>query len=125
MARALVISPGNAPAPWEAYGADWAEIDGQRAGYLVTRTLVPGESEVLYLEVAAEFRRQGVAESLLREAIARAPGEWFLEVRESNFAARMLYEKLGFVNVGRRENYYPDGPGKKPEAGIVFRFRTG
>ena len=125
MARAPVIRVGNAPPPWQDYSADWAEIDGQRAGYLVARSVAPGESEVLYIEVEPAFRRQGIAEMLLREAIERAPGEWFLEVRDSNLAAQKLYEKLGFVNVGRRENYYPGGLGEKPEAGIVFRLRTG
>jgi ribosomal-protein-alanine N-acetyltransferase len=30
----------------------------------------------------------------------------FLEVRESNSAARRLYGALGFAQVGRRRNYY-------------------
>ena len=30
----------------------------------------------------------------------------FLEVRENNTAARKLYEKTGFVEVGMRKNYY-------------------
>ena len=29
-----------------------------------------------------------------------------LEVRDSNAPARALYEKLGFLEVGRRKNYY-------------------
>ena len=31
-----------------------------------------------------------------------------LEVRESNTAARQLYEKLGFVEIGGRPDYYRD-----------------
>ena len=31
-----------------------------------------------------------------------------LEVRDSNTAAQSLYEKLGFVRVGRRKGYYSD-----------------
>ena len=123
MARALVIRQGNAPSPWQDYPADLAEVDGIRAGYLVTRVVAPGESEVLYLEVEPAFRRQGIAEALLRSALERTSGDWFLEVRESNLAAQALYKKLGFVNVGVRPNYYPDGPGEKPESGIVFRWR--
>jgi ribosomal-protein-alanine N-acetyltransferase len=33
---------------------------------------------------------------------------WHLEVREGNAAARNLYQKLGFVEVGRRRAYYSD-----------------
>ena len=32
----------------------------------------------------------------------------FLEVRESNIAARKLYEKAGFEPTGRRKSYYTD-----------------
>lgn len=30
----------------------------------------------------------------------------YLEVREHNPSARALYEKLGFVEVGKRKDYY-------------------
>jgi hypothetical protein len=32
----------------------------------------------------------------------------YLEVRLSNITAIKLYEKLGFREIGRRSNYYPD-----------------
>jgi RimJ/RimL family protein N-acetyltransferase len=32
----------------------------------------------------------------------------YLEVRLSNISAIKLYEKLGFREIGRRSNYYPD-----------------
>lgn len=48
-------------------------------------------------------------EALLDEA--RQNGEAvFLEVRESNMAARRLYEKLGFAETGRRRGYYANPP---------------
>jgi ribosomal protein S18 acetylase RimI-like enzyme len=68
--------------------------------------------------VHPEFRRLGVATELLRAEIARWPGAHFLEVRESNIAARSLYEGLGFQAVGTRPGYY-DNP---PETGIVMRI---
>ena len=50
----------------------------------------------------------------------RRPGEFFLEVRESNLAARDLFRKLGFEQVGVRPGYY-DHPA---EAAIVMRVRS-
>ena len=38
-----------------------------------------------------------------------------LEVRESNSAARKLYEKCGFVQSGRRQRYY-----KQPEEDAIL-----
>jgi len=42
----------------------------------------------------------------------------FLEVRESNLAARKLYEKLRFKSVGRRTSYYRE----PQEDAIVYRY---
>ena len=57
-----------------------------------------------------EYRRQGVGEALLKEVIRRGREQelsvLYLEVRASNDPAIALYEKHGFVEVGRRKNYY-------------------
>ena len=50
--------------------------------------------------------------------LSRCPGVHFLEVRQSNSAARRLYEGLGFQAVGERPAYYDD----PPETGIVMRI---
>jgi len=81
-----------------------AEKDGRVCGFMVTRDLT-GEIEVLNLAVASEFRRQGVARTLLKSIETNAV---FLEVRESNEPARNLYENLGFTVVGVRSEYYDD-----------------
>jgi [ribosomal protein S18]-alanine N-acetyltransferase len=88
------------------------------AGFLVTRQVAAGECEILNIGVAVEFRRRGVASALVREALRQSPGLCFLEVRESNHAARRLYESLGFKPAGIRRNYYT-GP---DEAAIVMRI---
>ncbi|TQF76591.1 ribosomal-protein-alanine acetyltransferase, partial [Elioraea sp. Yellowstone] len=43
------------------------------------------------------------------EAQARGAGRLFLEVAVGNAAARRLYGRLGFREVGQRRGYYPDG----------------
>ncbi|SFC28666.1 ribosomal-protein-alanine N-acetyltransferase [Marinospirillum celere] len=68
------------------------------------------EAEVLYVLVAPQFRRQGLAKQLLKQAIFRAQQEkaerLLLEVRASNQAACLLYQHLGFALDGRRKGYY-------------------
>ena len=91
-----------------------AERDGQVCGFIVSRDLA-GEIEVLNLASAPESRRQGVASALLASLDA---SEIFLEVRESNAAARKLYEKLGFFAVGTGPEYYDD----PVETAIVMRL---
>ena len=44
----------------------------------------------------------------------------FLEVRESNAAARTLYEKAGFEQTGRRHSYYTS----PLEDAILYRLRA-
>jgi ribosomal-protein-alanine acetyltransferase len=88
------------------------------AGFLVTREAGPGEHEILNLAVDPAERRTGIARRLLEEALARAPGMWFLEVRASNQAAIRLYESAGFALAGRRSGYYQE----PAEEAIVMRL---
>ena len=67
------------------------------------------------------FQREGIGRRLLEELMSRAretgADALFLEVRESNTAARSLYEQVGFEPTGRRKSYY-----KEPqEDGILYR----
>lgn len=79
------------------------------AGYLIGRDAA-GTGEILNLAVAPEVRRQGLAKRLLHRGLAqfahRRSEEVFLEVRESNLAARELYGAAGFRPVGMRSGYY-------------------
>jgi len=83
-----------------------AEAGGAAVGFVAARNLTVGEYEVLNLAVALDWRRNGIARRLLEHAISTEPGQWFLEVRESNLPARQLYARLGFQCVGRRARYY-------------------
>ena len=88
------------------------------AGFLVTRQVTPGESEILNMAVDPAERRTGIARRLLADALARFKGAWFLEVRASNVAAIRLYESAGFTRAGERKNYYYE----PPEDALVMRF---
>lgn len=78
-------------------------------GFLVAQHLA-AEWELENLVVAPSSRRQGLGEQLLHALLATARETKsecvFLEVRESNSAARSLYEKTGFEQTGSRKAYY-------------------
>jgi ribosomal protein S18 acetylase RimI-like enzyme/glycosyltransferase involved in cell wall biosynthesis len=92
--------------------------DRRVAGFLVSRSVADKEREILNIAIHPDFRRLHIATELLRAELSRWPGVHFLEVRESNAAARRLYEGLGFQAVGERPAYY-DNP---IETGIVMRI---
>ena len=106
------------PEEYLVYDCLVAVEDGRVAGFLVSRRTAPDQREILNLCVDPSRRRQGVARRLLEHALASVPGEWFLEVRESNEAAFNLYKQFGFHPFGRREDYYRD----PAEAAIVMKI---
>jgi len=104
-------------APWDPAGYEIlvAELDSRVVGFLVSRTITDGEREILNLAVAPQYRRRGIARSLVLPVLC---GTVFLEVRESNSAALALYNSLGFQELTRRRGYYTD----PPEGAIVLKF---
>jgi ribosomal-protein-alanine acetyltransferase len=88
-----------------------AESSGEVVGFLICRELVGrstqnrGEREILNLAVHPARRRRGIARALLRDEL-KSNDIYYLEVRESNLAAQLLYRTLGFSEVGRRPEYY-------------------
>jgi [ribosomal protein S18]-alanine N-acetyltransferase len=90
-------------------------------GFVVAQVL-GDEWEIENVVVAADARRRGLGtelvSSLLEQARARGARSIFLEVRESNAAARRLYTKSGFMPAGRRKGYYAD----PPEDALLFRY---
>lgn len=83
---------------------------GSICGFACGRLMGAGDTEILRLVVRGNCRRQGLGLMLLGfllERLRQAGGRrCFLEFRESNGAARGLYEKSGFILTGRRKNYY-------------------
>lgn len=85
------------------------EEDAVLQGFLVARS-VDREWEIENIAVAESDRRRGLGTGLLSEFLdfIRREGATsvFLEVRESNHAARAFYEKWSFIESGHRPRYY-------------------
>ena len=89
---------------------------------------VAGESEILNIAVAVDFKRQGIARQLLSFVIdgyRRVAGDtievMFLEVRASNKAAITLYREMGFEHIGVRKRYYLLGNNGREDALVLKR----
>ena len=83
--------------------------DGELIGYGGFWFLA-GEAHITKLTIDEPYRYQGLGSILLRYLLhkGREAGATTarLEVRQSNGAARSLYEKFGFEEVGLRKGYY-------------------
>ena len=77
------------------YGGMWHVVD---------------EGQITNIAVRKNFRGMQIGSRLLSELIGWAQKKEIsvigLEVRAGNEAARALYQKFGFVPVGRRKDYY-------------------
>jgi [ribosomal protein S18]-alanine N-acetyltransferase len=86
-----------------------AVVAGAVVGAALVR-VVAGEGELLRIAVHPAARRQGIAHALLGVVLSASadacPLGIHLEVRASNVAARHLYARQGFIDHGRRRDYY-------------------
>ncbi len=115
------IHEASVPAPWSAktfsnmlnkpnvlalLGAD----AGVPVGFVIAQS-AGDEAEILNIATMPGARRMGLGTALLvsvtKQLKQHGTKALFLEVAEDNHAARQLYEDAGFVQVGRREGYYP------------------
>jgi len=98
-------------------GRAWAILGAHGVQGIVWFSVVQDEAEIIDIRVSEAYRRRGVGESLLTQCIEKFRSfeirTVFLEVSASNTAALALYEKLGFVTMGRRENYYKTAAGRE------------
>lgn len=113
------------PPPWSAAG--FAALLGDphvvlrddhlSRGFALIR-VIGDEAELLTLAVDPTFRRNGIGRGLMERvdtcAQTRGAQKIFLEVAETNQAARALYDTCGFRQVGRRPGYF-----RAPDAGAV------
>ena len=86
-----------------------AQQAGRVVGFVLVRIVVD-EMEILNLAVEPPARRKGIASRLLSDAIdggrELAATRAYLEVRESNSAAKAFYSLHGFTQTARRKSYY-------------------
>ena len=98
------------------------EQDASVVGFIVGRQ-VEDEWEIENIAVTGTARRRGLGSRLVGELLdlvrSRGGKSVFLEVRESNRAARSLYEKWAFIEVGRRKMYYQN----PAEDALVLKFK--
>jgi len=86
------------------------ELNGDLAGYVVFERIVD-EGHITNLGVAKPYQKKGIATQLIGNIIDLAKGMKigiiFLEVRQGNEAAKRLYSRFGFKEIGKRKAYYP------------------
>lgn len=92
------------------------EWHGVMAGYAVLM-IGAGEAHLLNLSIAGAWQRRGLGRELLDYVVSLARDlkveRIFLEVRASNAAARALYAKSRFREIGVRKAYYPAHAGRE------------
>ena len=73
---------------------------------------IAGENHIISIGVRRRYLRLGIGMKMMRsiisESVKNTNQSITLEVRPSNDAAKILYEKLNFQVVGRRNKYYSD-----------------
>lgn len=111
IARILEIENLSFSSPWSASkfasGKIFLACDGGGVWAFLVVEEVLEEVNILHIAVDPKYRRQGLAQLLIREALKNADYA-ILEVRASNEPAISLYKKLRFKEISRRLKYYQD-----------------
>ena len=110
------------PEGWYGEGGGRRVQDGEHViGYVGMMTVLD-EGYISNVAVSPEHRRRGIADMLLSylhaEAEKLALSFVSLEVRASNTPAISLYAKHGYIEEGRRKNYY-----QKPREDAIIMTR--
>lgn len=120
----------TSPRPWSAQefasllSDPKSVICGDPSGFVIGRVVLD-EIELLTIAIAPDLQGQGrgtlVLADFLKAAAQRGAESCFLEVAETNTAARALYAKSGFNEIGRRKNYYATSGGSAVDAIVLSR----
>ena len=74
--------------------------------------IILDEAEIMNIVAKKDFRNQGIGKLLLNRIILEAKNKKLkklhLEVNENNKIAIHIYESFGFIQDGKRKNYYND-----------------
>ncbi len=101
-----------------------ADNNGQIVGMVVYR-ISHEQADIITIAVLPQFRRQGIARSLMAEALrdmgTRKVVKLFLDVEEGNQPAISLYESLGFSHERRRRQYYRQSDGTCTDALVMSK----
>ncbi len=104
-----------------------AKLGRHIAGFIISRC-VADEAEILSIAVSPRQRGHRLGTHLLELHLRRLAGRGvrtlFLEVEEQNAAARRMYARAGFRQVGQRVDYYPQQHGKAAAAVVLRRDLT-
>lgn len=101
----------------------WSHDARELYAFILVHQPLADEWTIMNIAVVPQAQRRGYAEALVRYVVAKAarqPAKVFLEVRSSNNAARKLYQKVGFQEIGLRKNYYPTLSGTKEDAIVML-----
>ena len=96
-----------------------ARANGNAAGYMGVQ-IFSGEGYVTNVATLPEYRKQGIAQALIKSALENEMEFLTLEVRKSNIPAINLYKKLGFTEVGIRPKFYRE---PTEDAILMTRFK--
>ena len=86
-----------------------ASLDGKVVGYCGV-IIALDEGQITDIAVSGAYRRRGIGMEIVKQMILesakRGISVLYLEVRESNRAARELYRACGFEECGVRKGFY-------------------
>ncbi len=104
------VEKNTASRCWVAELSD--EINNPVLVGIIVVWLILDELHIATIAVDPKYRHHHVGQRLLAhtliDGIEQGANKAYLEVRKSNVAARELYHKFGFIDVGVRRWYYQD-----------------